>query len=164
MHHIRVNRFATCGMKNNDIDFKESYGKTPKEFIEKNKKDIYDADGKIIVVVECAKQENNIPLNITDIRIMRDGNKNANIIYSNYITFLKYETLDKREVVYFKDDECEPLTFKQFCEDNNDELYDAIELGFDEEDILNQIRSIIHGMYDFRCEVEKEDIIFLKGL
>lgn len=150
--------------------FETLYGKTYEEFIESYSDNvIIDLTGKVVVCIESTwryPEQARFPADILAI-LIPEGKKykyKATLIYSCHIAFIKLEYENGTIKYFYKDDECYPQTYDEFCENDADVFCQCEENGFKKEDVLKQIEMTIKVNYDFGYELDKDSLIILNGL
>lgn len=167
---IITNHMAGAKMRKSEDDFRRQHNRNFREAIgiAREYKDLVEIDltGKILVVPECyVPTGHKTPINISQIYIPEECNKNAKLYYDGCTAFLLYENQSGTETWFYKDDECYPCEgIEEYVENNGDVDYCCEENQFKVSDIGKQIEAVIKGHYDFNYILDEENLVFIQGL
>lgn len=158
-------------LQNDKEHFESLYKMTYEEFIGEYAEDnqVIDLTGKVVVCIESAweyPEPARLPADILAI-LIPEGEKykyKASLIYSGHIAFIKIEYEDGRIKYFYKDDECCPQTYAEFCEYDASVFYQCEENGFQKDDVLKQMEMTIKVSHDFGYELDADNLIILQGL
>ncbi len=140
------------------------YDCTPEEFIEKWKDDEIriDLKDKLVVSASSSSLERTPICLHTIYKFDETRSISAELIYSGHIAFIVIQNKNEK-FVFYKDDECHPVTLNELFAYDGDIIYLAKENGFKEEDIYKTITCAMQP-YEFGYSIDKDDIIVLEGL